>query len=143
MVSTADDDGDKRCKMHLGSSPDGRLCLFAVDELRVSLWVLSSGEWERYAELDLLPHVRSLFELYTDGADLFEAFQFQLTELDLRSRTLLIWLEHCPDSPLPGNRLGRFVVDMDKSEIGWTGMTMRGVPYEVDLLSQLSAMKTY
>ena len=56
---------------------------------------------------------------------------------------MALWLEHCPDSPLPGNRLGRFVVDMDKSEIGWTGMTMRGVPYEVDLLSQLSAMKTY
>lgn len=117
--------------------------MFTVDGLRVSLCVLSGDRrWERHAELDLLPAVWSLFEPL-DGADFFEAFQFQLTGLDLRSRVLLIWLECYQHSPICGNRLGRFVVDMETSEIGWTGMTMLGVPYEVDLLSQLSAMKTY
>ncbi|CAN6311694.1 unnamed protein product [Urochloa humidicola] len=122
------------CRKHLGSLPDGRLCLFVADGLRVSMWALRGVRWERCAELDLLPSVRSPWEIHR--ADL------RLTELDQRSRVLLISLADFRDSPVCGFTLGRFLVDMETSEIGWTGLTL-GVPYEVDLPSRLSAMKTF
>lgn len=130
---------------YLRSSPEGKLSVLGTRGFVVYFWVLSEGSWARHAEVDTAPMLRPLLEppeLRDEDENEFDEWPQGIKVKgigDKRSRVVLLRL---PD--LRQRSLDLFVLDMETTKIlRVTTNQMSLIPYEVDLLSRLSAMKTF
>jgi hypothetical protein len=121
----------RRSESCLGSSPDGRLTLISTQQLRVSVLVLScEGEWARHMEVDTTAAVRSLNTPWVPSVYLdVESSGDQRT-----GAVLLRLLVH-------GGQELLLMLDIETKEVRSMGDDKWGIPYEVDLVSRLSAGK--
>ncbi|KAJ1293481.1 hypothetical protein BS78_01G071300 [Paspalum vaginatum] len=118
----------------LSLSPDGKLCLVTVRGLRVSIWLLSEVDddgWTLHAEVDMEP---TLSLLFSSNKWARHCVRLQSSG-DQRSGVVLLRVHS------PGNVEELVVLDMETMETSRIG-EISGLPFEVNLVSRLSAMQT-
>jgi len=119
----------------LAASPDGKLSFIAVDQLVVSIWVLSSGgSWARHAVVDMEVEATMVLEPWEEERGI------KLASFgDQRSGVVLLRLLGV-DQTLYG-------IDMETKSKTFRTLDVDEdtalVPYEVDLASRLSSMKAF
>ncbi|CAL4943365.1 unnamed protein product [Urochloa decumbens] len=136
----------------LAASPDGRsLSLLVADKLVISVWVLSSGSgsstgggWARHAVIDAEASVRSVMpEVW--GSSVADMVCFARSWSLAKSGAVLL---QRPFTNMfyfisESDEEGLVLVDVETKEMRKVTMKKNALPYEVDLESRLSAMKTF
>ena len=128
-------EGSSSSGSKLASSPDGKLSFIAVDQLLVSIWVLSTGgSWARHAVVDMEMEATLVLGPWEEERGI------KLASFgDQRSGFVLFRLLGV-DQTLYG-------IDMETKSKTFQTLDVDEdtalVPYEVDLASRLSSMKAF
>ncbi|KAJ1294424.1 hypothetical protein BS78_01G145300 [Paspalum vaginatum] len=133
--------------LHLASSPDGRLSLVVMDRqpLTISIWLLSGSDgWARHAVIDAEANLRSLLDQPLSRRGLHDTDNNRVCFASSSwGKSDAVLLKRSPVGPDVDEERRLIVLDVETEEM-WTNTTKwSAFPYEVDLESRLSAMKTF
>ncbi|KAK3149896.1 hypothetical protein QOZ80_3AG0224390 [Eleusine coracana subsp. coracana] len=142
-------DGCTVSNLHLASSPDAKLSLLVADKLRISVWLLlpDGAGWSRHAVINTRATVKSLLPHDTPPEWwLAKVIEFGGSFSGARSGAILVrpFDKELNDQPQEDGE-GLVVLDLETKEMRRAKRDRRvqAFPFEIDLKSRLSTMKTF